>query len=103
MRTPAISITVLSGEASHVVRFAGEIDVTTVVDVVHTLNRLRGTVVVDMADVTFIDSAGLRALLIAHRHAHRRGERLVVRDASESVRHVMRALDIERILTDESR
>jgi anti-anti-sigma factor len=102
MRSTEHAITVVSVDHQHVVRLAGELDIATAPTVFETLSRLHGPVFVDMTDVTFLDSSALRSLLVAHRHAARRGERLVVHEASEAVRRVMQLLDVGRILTDRS-
>lgn len=44
---------------------------------------------VDLRDATFIDSSGLRALLLAHRHLRESGGSLRVDDASEPVRRLL--------------
>jgi anti-sigma B factor antagonist len=47
-------------------------------------------VVVDAAGLAFIDSVGIRALLVAHEEAAARGLRLVLDPASPVVRRVLR-------------
>src|SRR5262249_56815311 len=55
------SVTVFSRDNDHLVRFVGELDLSSVPEVVATLERLHGRIVVDLGDVTFVDSAGGRA------------------------------------------
>jgi anti-sigma B factor antagonist len=45
----------------------------------------RGPVVIDLGDVFFIDSSGLRSLLGASRRAHERGSKLELRDVGPEV------------------
>jgi anti-anti-sigma factor len=45
--------------------------------------------VLDIADVDFIDSTGLRTLLIAARRAHSEGSTLVLRNTGTAVRRVL--------------
>lgn len=45
----------------------------------------RGPLVIDLGDVFFIDSSGLRSLLGASRRAHDRGSTLVLRDVGPEV------------------
>lgn len=50
-----------------------------------------GPVVIDLSDVSFIDSSGLRSLLGASRRARARGANVVLRDAGSEV---LRLLEI---------
>jgi len=45
----------------------------------------RGPLVIDLGDVFFIDSSGLRSLLGASRRAHERGSTLVLREVGPEV------------------
>jgi anti-sigma B factor antagonist len=61
------------GRRSAVVRVAGELDITTVARLRGALSALlidgASPVVVDLTDVAFLDSAGLGALVAAHKTA----------------------------------
>lgn len=46
-------------------------------------------VVVDLADVSFIDSSGLRGLLSAAQHVHRQGAALVLRQVGPEVSRLL--------------
>jgi len=48
-----------------------------------------GSVVIDLTDVTFIDSSGLRSLLSASRRAGERSGAVVLRSPSASVRRLL--------------
>lgn len=56
---------------------------------------------VDLAEVTFVDSAGLRALLVARHERVERGSALTVRRCSGTVRRVMRLAGIAELFTSE--
>jgi anti-sigma B factor antagonist len=56
---------------------------------------------VDLAEVTFVDSAGLRALLVARQQRLERGSGLSVRRSSGAVRRVMRLAGITHLFADE--
>jgi anti-anti-sigma factor len=47
-----------------------------------------GPVIVDLADATFLDASGMRALSAAQRHIERRKGRLIVEGTSAAVRRV---------------
>jgi anti-anti-sigma factor len=55
--------------------------------------------VIDVSQVTFIDSAGLGVLLAAHDRAARHGHPLVVVSGSDAVDHVFAVTDVEEFLT----
>jgi anti-anti-sigma factor len=56
---------------------------------------------VDLAEVTFVDSAGLRALLVARHERVERGSGLTVRRSSGTVRRVMRLAGIAHLFAYE--
>jgi anti-anti-sigma factor len=80
------------------VRLTGEIDMSSVGTLAHALAALQRTapsLVVDLADVTFLDSTGIAVLVIAHRRAVCAGKTLTVVNAQGGVRRV---LDITGVL-----
>ena|SRR5438552_11368751 len=81
---------------------AGELDLATsamlreAVDVCCERDGLR-VVIVDMRDLTFVDSTGLRALWHARERAQAAGAELVLRSPSESVKHLLKITKLERV------
>ena len=67
----------------------GEVDMHTAGQVVDAVEEVAGTAVVDLSAVTFIDSRGIRGLLQAQRALRERGDELILRDPSSSVRRVL--------------
>src|SRR4051794_1652993 len=67
---------------AHVLRLRGELDLRTVpklrMRLAEALERGTGPVIIDLTDVTFIDSTGLSALLNALRRLTRAGRGLVL-------------------------
>jgi anti-anti-sigma factor len=67
-----------------VIKLAGEIDMATVAPLVRTLDavdeQVTTSVVVDLDEVTFIDSSGLQTLLLGHDELAERGIDLIVRN-----------------------
>lgn len=47
-------------------------------------------IVLDLTDLEFIDSTGLRIMLAAHENARERGQELVLTQASEQVQRLLR-------------
>lgn len=74
------------------VSLAGEIDMSSVGTLAHTLAalpRAAPSLVVDLADVTFLDSTGIAALVIAQRRAVAAGQTFTVVNAQGGVRRVL--------------
>jgi anti-anti-sigma factor len=68
----ALLITIEPLEEASLIRAAGEIDLSTVAALGHELESARetnATALLDLSEVTFIDSTGLHLLLEASRHA----------------------------------
>jgi anti-sigma B factor antagonist len=85
--------------ADVVVVLAGEIDVAAEPLISSTFRDLDdeglGDVVVDLGEVTFIDSSGIRLILEAQQVQHRRGGRLVVVRPTDAVRYVITILGLD--------
>jgi|SRR5215203_3307984 len=77
-----LSITMDASDHQVLIAVQGEIDAATAETLQRALSAIDSldcsTVVVDLAEVTFIDSSGLHALLIGHRDLARNDVRLVV-------------------------
>jgi anti-anti-sigma factor len=83
-----------SEDGQAVVDVGGELDVHTCGTLEEAVQQAitdGGDVIVDLADVTFVDSSGLRTLIGLHRSAEERGGRLVLREPS---RPLLRLLDL---------
>jgi anti-anti-sigma factor len=98
-----LTATVGGGPDGAVVLYlAGEMDGTTVPTVTNLVDAALGerppTIVLDLSGVTFVDSRGIRALLIAHRAAERRGTTLVVRSPDKQARKVLMLTGCEQVL-----
>lgn len=78
--TANLSIEETSHEGHGVLNVTGEIDLATAPELESTLSGLVGPsrTIVDLSDVSFIDSTGLRVLLTIHEAAESAGGRLVL-------------------------
>ncbi len=56
------------------------------------------TVIVDFADVSYISSAGLRALLIGQKTASSKGGKFVIINADDTVKDVLRVTGLEKVM-----
>lgn len=84
-----------------VVALRGELDIVGAAPLHDCLARLAGhDVVVDLRRLSFIDAAGMSALVIAHARARRDGRSLVVRGAHQDVRRVLGIGGLGHLLAD---
>jgi anti-sigma B factor antagonist len=96
---PALTVDVAS-EADRVrIALRGELEVATVEQADDALSLLEvqpsDTVVVDLSGVTFIDSTGLRFLLLTDRRARKDGWRLALIPAAPGVQRVFKLTRLE--------
>ena len=98
---PRLSIEQFSGRGYRGCRLTGEIDFTSAGPVQATLSAMMlpggGTVVVDLGQVTFIDSSGLGVLVQAHRTALEQDTRLLL-VASPPVRKLLALTALDTVL-----
>jgi anti-anti-sigma factor len=90
------------GEDRIVVAVRGDVDLGTVDALSQALEQATrggGQVVIDMTDVTFLDSTGVRVLVEAYRSAQRSGGALYVRGARHWVARVLEVTGVARLLT----
>lgn len=83
----------------------GELDIATVPVLETALSGVdddgAGPIVVDLREVTFIDAAGVRALLRAHERSVMSGHRLLLVGASDPAQRVFRLTGTDHLLEDE--
>jgi anti-anti-sigma factor len=77
----------------HVLRLEGELDLTSAPELRKRFDEAEGSLILDFARVTFIDSAVLKELLRARAELAERGVRFVLADVPMPVR---RLLDLTR-------
>jgi anti-anti-sigma factor len=79
----------------------GELDIATAPELVEMLDRFRRqkhAVVLDLGEVTFMDSTGLTTLMDAHRAAENDGWAFEIRRASPAVQRVFDLAGVARLL-----
>ena len=80
----------------------GELDIATAPALERLLREVERdrwpTVVLDLRQLSFIDSSGIRALLTANDRIGRRGGRMLVRHPSRAVRRTLAAIGVDSIL-----
>jgi anti-anti-sigma factor len=77
-----------------VVVVRGEIDAATASILDEAIEDVRGTVVLDLGAVTFLDSSGVRVLLRHHQRREDAGAQLVLIELSRPVRRVLDAAGV---------
>ena len=92
-----------AGKDSHVVAVTGEIDLFTAPEfkqaVLSAIEAGAKRVVVDLIEVTFIDSSSLGVLIGAHRRLKARGGQLVVVCDRESILKTFRITGLDGVFT----
>ena len=83
---------------------AGELDVSNCDEILERLKMDLGDVpadrlVIDLAGVTFLDSSGIRMLLLAKQAAEEVGSTLVIRSASAQARRILGVSGLDGHLT----
>lgn len=76
-------------DADGVLVLSGEIDSYTAPELEVSLAALADEAIVDLAEVTFIDSSGLRVIVEAHAPRRERGGGLTLRSPSASVERLL--------------
>ena len=93
-----LSLAVEAGPEISTVHVAGEIDLASVAELRECLGTVAGDVVVDMSEVSFIGSQGLRFLVGEHARRTERGERLVLCGVSANAMRVMSITGVDQVL-----
>jgi anti-anti-sigma factor len=90
---PEFGISVVAANSAATLQPTGEVDMATAAQLRDRLEAVidasTGDVVVDLVDVTFLDSTGLVVLLAAHQQLEAQARRLVVRNPSRFVNRVL--------------
>ncbi|MBA3747461.1 MAG: STAS domain-containing protein [Solirubrobacterales bacterium] len=86
----------------HTIGLAGEVDIATAAQVEQELLRAEATdvtaIVLDLGELSFIDSTGIRMLVMADARSRANGCRLTLRRPPQSVLRVLRLAGVEKLL-----
>lgn len=94
---PYLRLSVRNEEGRHLVRLEGELDLANGAALRDALVEIAGsTVVVDLEELTFLDAAGLGALIQAKQRIEEQGDRLVLCNARGVVARVLRVAELEQ-------
>jgi anti-sigma B factor antagonist len=95
----------VAGDGVTVIELSGEVDIETAPRLQSALEaaiRSGVPVVVDMGDVTFMDSTGFGVLIAAHLRAKRVGIPVLLRAVSDRIRYLMEMLGLDAVFSIES-
>jgi len=92
---------VVSGHL-HMIILAGELDMPSAPALIDAVARIgeeeQMTVVIDLGQLTFMDSSGLRALFNAYQHCRARGHELLIIPGPESVQRLFELTGTDQLL-----
>jgi anti-sigma B factor antagonist len=98
-----LAITTGAGQDGPVIVVSGETDLTTAPQLSHALTAQLASgaqnLTVDIAELTFADSASIRALVLAARTLHERGGDLVLLRPQPVVARVLSLLGADQMIT----
>jgi anti-sigma B factor antagonist len=98
---PEFSFTVRDLPGVHIVALTGELDMDTAQGLSEELTAIAGsTVVVDLADLTFMDSSGISAVVTARNRIGQAGDELVVSRPQRTVRRVLEITGLSGLIAD---
>jgi anti-sigma B factor antagonist len=94
----ALNITITESGPSSVVHLEGELDLANAPELSEAMDSVRGSrerVIVDVTDLEFIDSTGLRLLVVHHGHSIIGGFEFVIAGANADVSRTMRMAGLD--------
>jgi anti-sigma B factor antagonist len=95
---PQLSIDVQNDGGAPVVMLSGELDLGTIGALTDTLDRLDGSPIVDLEGLSFIDSSGIRTLVIARKRMLKNGGDLVLLSPQPQVRRVLEITGLDDLI-----
>jgi anti-sigma B factor antagonist len=98
----ALAIVPQQEDGTQRIRLSGELDVSTVPEFNKRISELRHrdihAIVLDLSGITFMDSTGLSAILVAEMHARMRGQRFSVIEGPPHVNELFRLTGVDNFL-----
>ncbi len=97
----ALELTTSEADDAVVIAVAGELDPHTAPDLegmIDARSTAGATIVLDLGDLRFIDSSGLRVIIAAHKALEERGGRLVIRRPTETAVRLLAITGLDEVL-----
>ncbi|MCE5324604.1 STAS domain-containing protein [bacterium] len=102
VNSQSFDISLARNEHSQIIRMSGEIDFAALIDLDPVLSKIiddgEGELLMDMAEVTFIDSEGIRLLLNTFNKASQKNRKAQIIKCSPQVMRVLKLAGISEIL-----
>jgi len=102
LASPVFTVEVVVREDDVVIRGSGELDVAAApvlsACAASAVETGEGDVVFDLADLTFLDAAGLHTMIDIHRRLEEVGRRLQIEGARGPVRRVLQLSGVDRVV-----
>ena len=102
----SLQLNVVEGDGVAAVSVRGEVDIHTCAELEKTLTGLADkgvrTITLDLGEVGFIDSSGLRALVVGHKALQDHGGVLVVANPSASTARLLEVTGLDGLFDVES-
>jgi anti-anti-sigma factor len=99
---PVLKVDVEHVDGAHVIRIQGELDIATAPKLesvlLHAMDSGAPSIVLDLGQVSFIDSMGLRVLVWAAKESSQDGDLLRIDCGSGPVRRMMEITSLDRSL-----
>jgi len=103
MNPGELELKVASDNGSGTVHLAGELDLSTAPQLRRTVEELyrEGTesLILDLSELTFVDSTGLSEFVAALKHCRNRGGDVVLRSPTPSTTRVLNICGLDRVFT----
>lgn len=96
LAAPILDVRVESHERGTRISLSGELDVATTPQVTDAVARSEGRVELDLSQLAFIDSTGIRALMTIHREREQQG--FVIRPGSDQVMRTIGLVGLTDVL-----
>jgi anti-sigma B factor antagonist len=100
--SPPLQIQIESGPAYVCLKLGGELDIYTAPDLAEAIEKLEATMpallIVDLAELHFIDATGLHILLEAHKRARTTNRCLFLLRPRPTVQRVLQVTGLDKVL-----
>jgi anti-sigma B factor antagonist len=97
--TPQLSIVVEQHGHRTIVRLSGELDIVTAPELENALCSANSEIIVDLADLAFMDASGLGVLASIGAREERRGDRLVIVNANPLAQRMFELTGLDHLLS----
>lgn len=93
-----LSLQIEPGSTHTTVRASGDVDMATAPSLRECLASLAGNVVVDLSEVTFLDSTAMSVLIAEHKRRVGAGHSLVITGSSPMALRIFELTGVDRVL-----